>query len=93
VKFKVGDKVITATKIDHIKKGITGQVVEARIDSNLIKFDVWMGGHDGGGMGRDGYFWYVNSDVIKLATPNNVLSRTMFPKYKVSDCGKYLEKR
>lgn len=90
MKFKVGDKVITTRKFDHIKKGITGQVVEARIDSFLIKFDVWMDGHDGGGVGRGGYFWYVGNEAIKLTTPNNVLSRTMYPNKKISECGKYL---
>jgi hypothetical protein len=68
--FRIGDKVITTKSVD-LQKTIQGKIIEIKHEHEthqdyLIEFNSFMGGHDGGGIGRDGYCWWVREQDIEL---------------------------
>lgn len=89
MKFKVGDKVYLSknSKFNNGKSSnpidVMGNVYEITKD---YAPDSWIRVKWSNG-GINGY----HEECLILATPNNVLSRAMYPKLSPTKCGKYLE--
>lgn len=67
-KFKIGDRVKAIAKCCNNTMIINqiGTIIDINsLGNNLVKFDNFVGGHNGGGAGKPGYHWWCNNDVLE----------------------------
>lgn len=103
MKFKVGDRIKVVSISENCTYGRKGSqigdigIIKGFYDRKTIsvEFDRCIrDGHTCQGTVMNWKGWNLDLDlytIIKCNIPNNILSRTMYPNYKVSDCGQYLE--
>lgn len=72
--FKVGDRV----KFKYYFQMLfdkQGTIIRIKDDNHkfwpkaLVEFDEYIGGHDGGGMGKDGHCWWSHFNLLELVQP------------------------
>lgn len=79
MKYKVGDRVKCIKKIDCIKVGYKGTVIDGASDESIcVEFDEFIGGHSRCGKGKSGHCWWLDGTVhvkkIPLITSKIVIT-------------------